>query len=1043
MLGAWLRGKVRRILANSQRRRRRAISLEEPVRSACSAQTIFGKMQAMSRFAIGCWLIASVLTSCTFGSFKEKVIAPAPMGERSRHPLMKIERDDRMSIINRSINLNDARACMLRSYVLAPDRRFIQAIVEIKEFCGDPVTAPIMVRLHGRKWDLSINGAAIGSLNEYAGFEEQMSLLQNYASSQLDLHQIHFPPHDAHDKEAQQIAKFGLNQPLAGLNSLNRTWSAGDHCQVLLKLAAHAWVKLLAQSNDPLEIADSARAKALALEAIALAANIDSSKDDLFALKVGMGYMMRGSAANPTQLPEPYTAWNTRNATNSGSSYKQSQRELQQLIGLIATVHSVPFDEWKKNAAAFAGADTEKQFAILEALARSRYMNLCDTVFPKIMSDCVRSLNNEPALSYSINDLNASSASYCELEELLPRHLIDDFEKSAGRIHADAGPFLNADIAREVYRGHFYRGFDGLVEYYCRFPDNYRYLLQLADYPFATSGELKDFLKAKEALHMVPDAKTLFQSFARCAELGRGVELSLMREFDNNADVPLNPEYCIPVARKICQTMDARPVTRGMLLDTQSQLLMFPEWQKTVESSFHQAFTKNVQERHEPRDEFAGYPVKPADISTHSRADAYSADYLVRHHYNPVRAPFAAWKLLSKDQLSALETYARAALKTPREPVQKITVTCTLVTCLAFQGRLKEAEKLLKSIGNCDQSEYLATESILSELEGDVQASNQWAAEICRIYTQIGPMFAAGMYWRHGEYARAAKALRQAAPNMTPLLWNQEVAISFLENLPTLDKQEKAAKSLVAEKLNTGKNLGQIADRTYFLGMPESAFMLHNNLQDGDVFLHLTSCYLDLYQWKGDKAAREWLTKQPDKAQLDRYAPNLLSRGCPEVLWTDEEAPIDRNVFLYRAAAAPFVVMDETEKKTLLKHFTDTQDTNALIGRVLLKQEVPDVLTTKQLRISDAVAAAFFLGWRKYESGCDYTSGSTWMRLAAELHADDPVSSDWARDWVHQICWQVDHYDFNPNHLTLVLKQRAWYFVDDAELARLRAPRKS
>ena len=163
------------------------------------------------------------------------------------------------------------------AYRLKPDRRFVKAIGSVHSIVtGQPSRAPD-IRFENGKWELHYSGQKVGTCPELPDFPDLMTLLNGWADKLIREHpEWTLPglalPTGGKKQITALLDSFQAMHAASALQMLDQFWQKEYDKKSLLLLAAKAWSQLTFLSHDTLEVADNVPAQALAVLSLARAA---------------------------------------------------------------------------------------------------------------------------------------------------------------------------------------------------------------------------------------------------------------------------------------------------------------------------------------------------------------------------------------------------------------------------------------------------------------------------------------------------------------------------------------------------------------------------------------------------------------------------------------------------------------------------------------------------------------------------------------------------------------------------------------------------
>ena len=260
----------------------------------------------------------------------------------------------------------------------------------------------------------------------------------------------------------------------------------------------------------------------------------------------------------------------------------------------------------------------------------------------------------------------------------------------------------------------------------------------------------------------------------------------------------------------------------------------------------------------------------------------------------------------------------------------------------------------------------------------------------------------AGLYWRHGKPAEAARLLKDASRRLRAEDWRSEVAPEFEEAFESRPNEALAAfMALLAEGCDPFA-IKYLIYSSARLKMYAVAFEMASRIRwqgQGAVEFNVIA-YQNLLEVKGQPAALAWLRSRIPPDSLNRASMVIFEVGRHELLWDLIERP-DGNmadfVWLMRASAAVRVgVGNDPNRARLFEYYNRSLPGHYhVIGRFLLglatEREVLDQATDASRRCE----IAYFIGVRAQADG-RYEDASDWYRVAVETGQSRYVEYRWA-----------------------------------------------
>jgi hypothetical protein len=189
-----------------------------------------------------------------------------------------------------AVNLPDLPAHVRNSYRLRPDRRFLYAAAELQPLTkGSPRRGTMTLRFEQDRWRLSMDGSPLGDLPDLPDFADAKAFLLSRLSGEAGARRSTGAPSLGAAERA--AIEHGLRwDPLQTLARLNPGWSSSRGDPALAKLGLRGLLWLSLQTFDELQLADPILGKAMALFAIAEAAEPGGHASEECLLACLLGY---------------------------------------------------------------------------------------------------------------------------------------------------------------------------------------------------------------------------------------------------------------------------------------------------------------------------------------------------------------------------------------------------------------------------------------------------------------------------------------------------------------------------------------------------------------------------------------------------------------------------------------------------------------------------------------------------------------------------------------------------------------------------------
>lgn len=947
------------------------------------------------------------------------------------------------------------RQALAEAYRLLPDNRVLLAVAEVHHFLSGQEKRQVTVEFQGDRWHVWYRNLKVGTLPEFPDFPHIMTLLSGWVKQVNEQHPLKLDfaePGPRHTEIERQLDRFLTPHVASALHQIDHLWNQGERPHTLLRLATRGLISLTLQAFDPMEVADTLPAKALAM--LALTKTLTPHKlireECLLAHTTGYsGYGVRLAATLPE--PDVVRLYVTHEDEHLLESARQRDATVEARYLAILRLSEVrnrnALSNWHRDFFANSRVDLpiiktglyldefDLNRTFSEALPHLVLLELAkETGTPdfaeRLGKLVIRLLRDDSDMALyqivkTIRGLLGTKTS----------SLMDRFEsdiQALGEKHR--GTFLDAETYGSYFRGYFYSGLYVLGLHYMEQLSSVKHVKvfaeDLADANIGAAGDFqrwyRDLAQFKEG---DADPKILLEDLATLPYLGAH---PMVRTFDEvRKRVPYTNPMLFTAAKWLVARMDTRVLHRldlagvahGTLFDLRLTERLYASALETAAAYaqpsirvWYANFTGNQKRLREflqspkvrlgARTEILAYLEKQNAINAEALQKEYRrlidenpdnwdvrqqyVEYLGRiKNYEEARSVITDW-LDRNDQARGFSyIYARTFL----------------AYMYYLEGRYKEGWAVVEPLVSSWHAGPMRRAAFLLDKMGFETKSEEMANAIVSRYPDATWTrgLLAELYWRHGKNDEAARALKSSAHKLSFNDWQFLIGKKFAEVFTDRPKQEVLGAFSALLTQNFGHfELSALARRIARAGQYETAFEMVSqlHLEGYENLVLLIDAYTYLRAWKGKPFALEWLRKKIPPHMLNAGSVVIYHQEELDLLWDLYRDPVQGeyadSVWLLRAAASTRLGPNDPHRETLIRHYSKSGrgHYNAL-GRYLMglatEQEVLSLATNAKRRCE----IAYFVGSRAVGEG-RYEDASDWFRVTLETGQNDNGEYQWA-----------------------------------------------
>ncbi|HEY9788064.1 MAG TPA: hypothetical protein V6D17_21930, partial [Candidatus Obscuribacterales bacterium] len=325
---------------------------------------------------------------------------------------------------------------------------------------------------------------------------------------------------------------------------------------------------------------------------------------------------------------------------------------------------------------------------------------------------------------------------------------------------------------------------------------------------------------------------------------------------------------------------------------------------------------------------------------------------------------------------------------------------------LYLKGEHRRSVSVLESLTNCNLPTYLKLQALNALALNDFSSAKAWSNLFLDHYPGDIDAIAAAVEvnWKLGDFDWAASMLARYK-SLPRSIWKSVIGKAFLRSLTSPSHIDKALAALKNNGIDGASTIGQLAAAAYVMDKPELALRILSRVSvPAEQLPDLLTCnYRYLKRWKGKEAALQWFKSRMQPAERPAVASYAFFSGQDELLW-DFIPDTTEQTWLLRAAAA---VLDRDlsheRRAKLIRHFEQSSDWTAPIGRHLLAMKNGDQVTSIKLATSRRYVASFYVGWAALAKPGNFLSDTEWLRLCLEEPQPQLNEYSWAKGWLADI----------------------------------------
>jgi tetratricopeptide (TPR) repeat protein len=201
-----------------------------------------------------------------------------------------------------NVPLSDSAKAVEAAYRLAPDRRFVLAAADIQQILTHRKPSSVTLDFDDGRWVIRCDGAVAGELTDLPKFSDGMAMLIAWAKNLGRESRVALPP-GVMISAQRDVESFDSPALFRALGNLARVSGGKPLDAAAMRLAARAMTLLNLQMVDRFELAESVRARALAILAISRSLDPSPGDEDLAMMTALCGYETEARALAET-LPE-------------------------------------------------------------------------------------------------------------------------------------------------------------------------------------------------------------------------------------------------------------------------------------------------------------------------------------------------------------------------------------------------------------------------------------------------------------------------------------------------------------------------------------------------------------------------------------------------------------------------------------------------------------------------------------------------------------------------------------------------------------------
>lgn len=1001
--------------------------------------------------ALLCLFLAVALNGCVY-SKHESARQEVP-GSLTVRPDMRAVAIVRRPPFLSDMSLDEAQSALADDFSLAPDRRFLMALSNVRELVrGDGRIETVDVTWREGRFRVSLRGKEIGSLSEFAGFNEMYALLLQFAISECRLREFK-PDNKKVSIDFDAAIKAYDPSALTGvLARADREWSSGKLSKGLIKGASECSACLSSQMLDWLAVADGTTARALALAALSDATKSGATQKARALIADSMGFAAESEEIGALlKADDPFKQYLRQDAAALRKKASSPGNHESAYLYLRLVCQQRDRDAWRAWLKEIYPHNRSLVLPALKAFSEMTsddwLMQLSFALARTSTSELTSQSRNMKALSESDFEWTNPQKKYEEASGWMLSNLLKDFEDKLkareDKLYGnESGPSLfGKDQLGGYYRSYFYSSIAALSKCYLKFPSSRNFLDTFAQSLKVTgppqAKELSAWLASRIALSSrSKNDSDLAAVLSGTSLLGPPAQIALFE----GTGPSFNSDDLVERARLsriLFDQIDSRP---GLLIEiskiAEYSLLDLRLSRRLVEAALASKAPRSINKKVERAISLLDIGsisvlLKEKNLSAHERAQLVETLALLGAPLDKLEPEYAQIVKSSKNDWWAVELYADALVRSRRYAKAASLLTAWLNSDRSFvsddiparvllaktyaaQNRLSDAWSELDKPGlkKSRRLEVLLARARLSAEKKDYAGALDWANNAASLYPDDlnALSLKTELLLRLDNFEEAAKLLSASSDRLTRRSWTNDIGRAFVRALGgNWAKVTLAAGSFKDAGLDSADNLGQIAHAYYIADRPQMAFNLLTKVSVGqsDAADYYVCAYRYLKRWKGKENALDWLKREmpaPVQAGIAPYAfisgqYNLLFNLVP----TQTKSHENSDDCLLRAAA---YLIEEPRDKNHLKLIDSSHVGDGLDRKIiayLMDEPGAESLLSEKLAWADLGKAAFFVGWKELSLGDDFADALKWYRVATVYGARTTREQEWSVIWLRDI----------------------------------------
>ncbi|MEW6066949.1 MAG: tetratricopeptide repeat protein [Nitrospirota bacterium] len=935
---------------------------------------------------------------------------------------------------------------MKKDYRLNPDRRFLLAISEIHHFFTGEDREDVKVSFNNGKWIITYKHSEVGVLPELPEFSDFMELLSHWVNILNSKYPLNISDQDNYQESnriEEFLARYHAQYAMVALREIDMIWNNGLRNKKLLRDATEAWVILVYQSLDKIEMTDELTSKAISMLAISKALTEYNVVPEEILLAGHMNYSkyaMNLAKTLPEECPlRLYTLKKykllkemaERPEANSEIRYLRLNHlvELRDIEGWFDWIESrYPYDAYT--------------LPILKTAMDLNKFSI-DKYLPDLLPHIVLFNIAKETRQFDWRDILANGIRKMVENEksVMIKRLVSDLSKLGEKYK---GPFLDAETVKKYYESYFYSSL---------FVQGIFYLDKLSSVEMVEvfSKELKDNKGTDEKDNEDKTAME-FQRWYRNLAVSKSGEKNpekLLEDITTISSFGSSPlirsfneltKHCsfgdpklFEAVKHLITKLDTRPSHRAFLGDiAYSSLLDL----NLAEAMISNAVETNPSENNSNRVWIAYFKediaklwetARSADIEPIFRIEAleYLDDDIsnaenIKEIYEQLIKEFPKDYKISYKYVEFLrknKEYGKArsvasnwlSLKVPTAGLEDIAMKNAIGRAFYEEGLYKKGLQYIKPV----IESYQATSMIIA---AKCMAKLNMHKEADRLFRQVTARYPDTLHvlmsylkylWETDRCDEASQLIKSWKYPLNAMDWRFEIGKSFANIYAVQPKKNglKAFSALVNASLSPW-DLRNIVLKVHETGNSELAFEMHCLFKENNIeFLMDGFRYLKEFQGKGK--ALNWLKSKIPSHMLNFTSMIIYRDGEYDLLWDLIENPEQENhpdfVWLMRAAAWSKAKKDLAQhKEKLVEYFTHNNNTRYhKYGRYLIGLEPVNDLLLGAKDDNSLCETAYYIGLRAQGEG-RYKEASDWYHVSVETGKIKMGEYRWAYDELYR-----------------------------------------